>query len=303
MPSDYWNRQTAGFQQGANNLATALMRQPALQRQADEQLGRTMVMKSQYDLNNARGQELAQKGALVETLQKVAPQAQAAMLKGNFEDPTVQQFVGATAALTGQNKQDVWKAAKEGMGTMLALQGKTPMAAAVENPVSVQNNQVNADERTGRPMNITGTMMKPDGTVLGQAATTLAPGATRLSPVQGAGAPVVTGKGEPLPPHSSQVQGVLASTIAKIVANKDLDASDKNRMILTLKNQMDNLEPTGTAQPQAAPNPPPATTAATTSTVNAAGVLQQARDAIQRGADPQKVRERLQQMGINPTQL
>lgn len=271
MPSPYWNQQLSGFDQAAGNIGTALMRRPLLQRQADEQLGRTMVMKSEYDLNSARAGELLQKGKLVETLQRVAPQAQAAMLKQNFDDPAVQEFVGATAALTGQNKQDVWKAAKQGMGTMLALQGNTPMAAAVEDPVSVQNAQVAADERAKRPV-VAGsgaTVFGPDGKPLAEAAYTLNPGQDRFAPVDksqmatNAAPAEPTASGQPMQPKSSEVQGVLARTIADIIKKAKFDGTDARETIAKINAataRIGALDSSGTASAQATPpaeNPAP----------------------------------------------
>jgi len=241
--SQYWNEQLGGFNQAANNLSAAFIRRPAFaarnalyQAEAEKNAAmvgevnaRTGLYQNQSDLTSARVKELAQKGQLVEALQNAAPAAQRAMLDGKFDDPAIDQFTGATAALTGVDKGDIQKQMKQGLGTILAMQGKTPMAASVENPVSVNNNAVDNATRANRPV-VAGngsTVFSGDGsTVLGQAATTLAPGATRLSPAAGDDTPEAEGSGIPLPPKSSATDEQAAelerqAKLKVIEANKD----------------------------------------------------------------------------------
>ncbi|HEY4416959.1 MAG TPA: hypothetical protein VGO57_14815 [Verrucomicrobiae bacterium] len=195
MPN-YFEENTEGINRGLNNLATAFARQPYYQTLAQNRTAqagydnqRASEQSSLAELNRARTADLLRKGALVDALQRVSPAAQSAMLSGNFDDPSVQQFTGAVSALTGQNQGDVQKSMKQGLGTILAMRGNLPMAAAVENPVSVQNNQVNAAAEANRPANnqvilpTGGTLVdRSTGRPISEGGVTLRQGESRFAP-------------------------------------------------------------------------------------------------------------------------
>ena len=204
MPSPYWQAQVAPFQQGVGSLTAGLTRLPMIQAQgamlnqraglygqeATEAAARTGLIGAQTDEANSRVAELAQKGALVEALQKYAPAAQAAMAAGKLDDPSIDAFTGADSALTGVNKGDIQKSFATGLGTILARGGNVSGAAAVENPVSVSNNAADNATKAARPVVVPtgGTLMDPTGTPLGAGGVTLNPGQNRFGPQSLAGA-------------------------------------------------------------------------------------------------------------------
>ena len=257
--SQYWQAQTEGFQRGLGNLAGGLARLPMARAQgtmlqqrgalygqeAAEAAAKSGLIGAQTEGEQAKTADLLKKGALVDALQRTAPAALRAMQSGKMDDPSIDDFTGAASALTGYNKGDIQKSMATGLGTILAASGNTSTAAAVENPVSVQNNSVNAAERTARPVTVPtgGTLMTPAGQPLGTGGVTLSPGQNRFGPQSLAGAlqssqgnldtstdpdaiagdqtsaaPPLVAQGQPLPikPAKSEAPQLPASVLAPL---------------------------------------------------------------------------------------
>lgn len=241
---NYWQAQFDPWTQSTRSIAQSMMQLPALRAQAGHLRAATESAKATARYTDERTQELIRKGQLVDNLEKHGGAAMRALVEQRFDDPSIETFTGSAAALTGENKGDIQKSLATGIGTLLARQGHVPEAAAVENPVSVQNNQVNAEERANRPV-VAGngsTVFTPEGTKLGEAAFSLSPGQNRF-PAQGAdemgGTVQPEATGQPAPPKSSAQQEILDRAIAHILTDpNNTDAQKKRGMIEALKNNL-----------------------------------------------------------------
>lgn len=101
---------------------------------------------------------LVKKGQLVTALEQSAAQAQQDIAAGNTDTPAVRTFSGAASALTGVNGDDIVKAARQGIGTLLGRMGKVTEAAAVENPVELEKARIGAAK---------GVVLQPGAALLG----------------------------------------------------------------------------------------------------------------------------------------
>ena len=189
-----------GFAGGIRNLGTILTAGPAIRARgnlvnAEADRYRAMAGQSRSVAANkeASTQDLLRKGRLVDTIQKIYPIAEAKMRANDFNDPAVQDYLGAASALTGLDKGNLAEFAKKSLGTRLGLGGQGDLAADVENPVSTANNRRDVAERAARPVTIPsgGTMATPAGTILAQGGATIPQGDIRTGPVAGTGAPAV----------------------------------------------------------------------------------------------------------------
>ncbi len=252
-----------GWNQGANNLATALMRRPALQArgqrvqaEADlagarmgETTARTRLLDTQGDRANL---QLAQAMQLAEALQQsgaVTQDADGNTVISKEAAPAILSHVAGMG--TGANDS------AGAIGNIMTALNKVPQAG-LERKSKADISAASDKVRGARPVvgGSGSTIFAPDGTPLAQAAATVAPGGTRLAPAAGTDLPAAEASGQPLPPKSSEVQGILARTIAQVTANKDLDAKTKMATIAAVKAQLSNLEPGASASP-----PPTAVTA------------------------------------------
>ena len=187
--SQYVDSQLAGFNAGTRNLTSGLQRLalmqgmqqqrgPLLAAEAQEAAARTGLIGEQTKGEQAKTAEILQRMNLTTALQNLSPGALAALQKGDTSDPAVGPLLGTVMADTGANKGDTMKALQTGVALLRSSGGDIPGAAGVANPVSVQNNAVNAAERAARPVNVPtgGTLMSPGGQPLGTGTINTKPG-------------------------------------------------------------------------------------------------------------------------------
>lgn len=84
---------------------------------------------------------LTQKGQILEALQNFSAPAVRAIVAGKLDDPSVDKFLNAASAMTGENKDDIMGGITKGMSVLMARQGNVQGAADILNPVSVANKQ------------------------------------------------------------------------------------------------------------------------------------------------------------------
>ena len=209
MPSNYWQSQLAPLNQAAGNLTTGLARLPMLRAQgammaqrgqlygqeAQEATARIGLINDQAEGETIKNGNLARMLALSNQIQKLAPLARSDILAGNQNSQNVQDLVGATAGLTGEKPGAVFQTLRDSIVLGRSANGDVAGAADVQNPTSVNNNQVdNATKlqvdaqnnaRLAKAPKIVpsgSTLMTPQGQPLGAGGYTLGPGQSRFAP-------------------------------------------------------------------------------------------------------------------------
>jgi hypothetical protein len=256
--SEYWDRQTEGFNQGANNLGRAMIMIPRMramqnyrnqelqiraaqeQSAAQERAAREGLIGAQTGESNAKTQEILKRLSLAEALGAKAAPAIRAFQAGNMSDPAIDDYLNTASEMTGANKGDVVKAFKGSLGTVLAAGGNTKLAGAVENPVSVANNEADNAQKAARPVVVGSgaTLMKPDGSPLAEGGVTLNPGQNRFAPQNLADAfsgvqlnpqAQPEAQGQPMPSKSSATDAERSRFVAQVLNNDKLDTPEKKR--------------------------------------------------------------------------
>jgi hypothetical protein len=148
MAGNYYDRDFDPWVSGIRNIGTMIMQRPALQAQAQDRAAQAEerrqrgllyqqeieTQRTTADKNKTETQDLIHKGQLVSNLEKFGPLAQRAIIEKRFDDPSIDNFTGAMAGLTGLNKDDIGKSLFESMSRIIARQGDLPGAAAVNDP-------------------------------------------------------------------------------------------------------------------------------------------------------------------------
>jgi hypothetical protein len=253
--SQYWDQQLGGFNQGINNLTSALVRRPQFaarqqllqaeaQRQGtmmDEERARTGLLNTQAGQITRQQEMLAQLAEEVQNATTTDSKGRI-IIDPKHAGPLTAAFIQSSKG--GNDAAETFKNFTAGAN------------APVESDLNRQNKlDLEANKPWAAPNNST---IMQGTTPMGQAAATLAPGATRLSPAAGDDTPEVEGQGEALPPKSSAAQGALATAMAKVISDPKMDAKTKMGTISALKAQiggLDNAQDGDAAAPAAALTP------------------------------------------------
>ena len=209
--SPYWQAQIAPLNQGIGNLSAGLTRLPMIQaqgrmmaqrgqlygQQAQEAGARTGLIGAQTEHEKALTGQISQMIQYTDDLKQYTPAALADIRAGKDEttSPNIARVVASGVALSGADKKDVFNSMASAAGNMAAIQGKTPQAAGILNPVAVTNNEENNATKTAidaannlrlanapKVMGPGSTLMTPNGQPLGTAAYSLNPGQNRFAP-------------------------------------------------------------------------------------------------------------------------
>ena len=267
--NDYWQSQTAGFTQGANNIANAMLRRPYMQArqqllqeqaakdrlQGGEVLARTGLVNTQNQREQFNLQQLQglTKALLANGAMKVSPDGST-----TFSPDALPTILSATAG-AGKGAGD----AAGGISALLKSQN-----APVEAGLGRENDLAKALSVQGMKNDAAANQVKfaPNGStafqgtnIVGQAAATVPDGAMRTAPALGMDDPDVTvdnPKTLPTPqPKSSSVGATLARAIAGVISKSKGDGSDAKETLAkinTLTSQLGGLD----GAPQAAQSKP-----------------------------------------------
>lgn len=290
-------------------IGHALVQMPAIRAAARAREQHGQLIEAQTRHADASAESERQQGnfyhakAADEESQTSSGSRLAAALKKVATNPNDTNAVGDSLAELGhyfkRNPQEAANGFRTMLTTLTANAGKTdPKQLAVLNGdadrVYATDEHNSLVERLAAEKPIVAgngsTIFAPDGTPLGQAAANIPQGNVRTMPSGGGAAAPVGNVGIAPAPKTPLAEGIRAQLLKSLLSDPNFDTNNLPGILQRFDSSMPKTsEPTPPARvsPQGTATP-----------ANASQLIQEAQQAIQRGADPAKVKARLAQMGI-----